>query len=116
MSNRNQLRDHSLANLDLLRCFCVFAVVLIHVSTSYLNRFSNYVAGGISPDILVSPYSACLYNSLPRFAVPCFVMMTGALLLRKDEYQGYGVFYKKYMPKIIPSTVFSVLYMSYTEL
>lgn len=114
MSNRNQLRDHSLANMDLLRCFCVFAVVLIHVSTSYLNRFSNYVAGGISPDILVSPYSACLYNSLPRFAVPCFVMMTGALLLGKDEYQEYGVFYKKHMPKIIPSTVFfSIIYVLY---
>lgn len=86
-------------NLDLLRVFCCIAVILEHSCGAYINDTKNIWGGGI----------LCAVASASYFAVPCFLMLTGAFVNRRigNVYD----FYKKSFIKIgVPSLIFSVLY------
>ena len=55
-----------------------------------------------------------LYNGLSRFAVPCFVMLSGAFLLDNDRNADFSQFYRKSFKKLlIPVLVFSIIYFLY---
>ena len=62
--------------LDNLRVIATISVVLLHVAAPLLYRYSNFDASNW--------LTANFYDSLVRFCVPVFVMITGALLLKKD--------------------------------
>jgi surface polysaccharide O-acyltransferase-like enzyme len=80
--------------VDLVRVVGAFLVVVAHVS---------YQGGG---SILISSF----YFVLSRIAVPLFFMVSGYLLLRKEE--PYGDFFRKRALKVlIPFFVWSVIYM-----
>lgn len=102
-------------NYDLLRILSTIAVIVIHVSSVYIGTNIRMEPTGtvafFDTDI------ALLYNSLSRFAVPCFIMLSGAFVLA-DERNGEGLFfYRKILIKLgIPAMVFSVLYFSYSLL
>lgn len=102
-------------NYDLLRIISTIAVVMIHVSAIW---FGNAIAGiserGLSVTDARSTYWICLYNSLPRFAVPCFVMLSGAFILEDEKNIEYKRFYAKSFAKIgIPTIIFSAVYFFY---
>lgn len=62
--------------LDILRILSAFAVVLLHVTSEYTNSLK---VGSVDFNIAV------LLNSLTRFAVPMFVMISGELFLNPDK-------------------------------
>lgn len=62
--------------MDLLKIVSAYAIVLIHISGSrYYGTFG-------SDDFL----KGLLFNASTRFAVPCFLLITGALTMKKERY------------------------------
>lgn len=87
-------------NYDLLRCVSIIAVIVIHITFGY-NIFTYF---GQSSSIYI-------INSLVRFAVPCFIMVSGAFMLSDERNKKYKYFYKKALKKILPPLIiFSVFY------
>lgn len=71
------------ANFDLLRIVCTIAVICIHVAGKYVDAID-------SGDWLGAPYTAhmlfnCIFNVTARFAVPCFIMLSGAFTLSNEK-------------------------------
>ena len=64
------------SKLDILRIISALAVVLLHVSSDYIDI---YPAGSTNFNIAV------FLNSLTRFAVPVFVMISGELFLDRKK-------------------------------
>jgi len=92
-----------LSYISVLRIIATIAVIAIHASSGYLN----------STDIAGFDWKyANLINSFTRFSVPIFVMLSGALLLTKEEYTGQ--FYKKRLLKIFyPFLFWTIIYFFY---
>ncbi|MDW0108870.1 acyltransferase [Sporosarcina aquimarina] len=89
--------------LDWLRILAALAVVTIHVS-----------AGVVMDDAqkYESPWMAGnFFESISRWAVPMFVMISGALMLSSKKQISTAMFLKKKLAKIlIPLFAFSVIY------
>lgn len=84
--------------IETLRVICTFLVVVLHVSSMYTNIF--YQEWQI----------ANMVNTLTRFAVPCFLMITGFLLLGKPI--DIKEFFKKRFSRIvIPFVVWGIIYI-----
>mgnify|MGYP004652434993 CR=1 FL=1 len=104
-------------NYDWLRIISMIAVIMIHVSGTWINSFSQYVSDGGKANELLHPIIACVYNSISRFAVPCFIMLTGAFVLDDNRTSNYKMFYQKKLSKIgVPTLIFSCLYIAYRVL
>lgn len=99
-------------NFDLLRVICAFAVIVIHVSAQFVGAItSDPMYEGVYFDHILND---ALYNGLSRFAVPCFVMLSGAFLLDNDRNADFSQFYRKSFKKLlIPVLVFSIIYFLY---
>lgn len=89
--------------ISVLRIIATIAVIAIHASSGYLN----------SSDITGFDWKyANLINSFTRFSVPIFVMLSGALLLAKEEQTGQ--FYTKRLLKICyPFIFWTIIYFFY---
>lgn len=99
---------------DYLRILCAVAVIFIHCSAFYLDAATDSTYFGVvyRENLLFSS----MINALSRFAVPCFVMLSGALLLSSEKNADYQAFYRKSWRKIgIPTLFFSILYVLYSE-
>lgn len=101
-------------NYEILRIVCAFAVIFIHMSGIYVNEI-------ISCSTLNVMYTKhiwviSLYNIIPRFAVPCFMMLTGAFCLCNEKNANFLYFYRKSFVNIgIPTIIFSIAYLFYKE-
>lgn len=85
------------SNLDLLRVFCCIAVIVEHACGVFINE-AKLVGGYL-----------CIAATLSYFAIPCFLMLTGAFIDKRIE--NIPIFYKKSFVKLgFPTLVFSVLY------
>ena len=92
-------------NIDFLRIASMFAIIVLHVSSLYLNN-EEY-----SPNGLVAAF---IYDALTRFAVPCFVMISGGLVLPRIKVGETIEFYRKSIKKLlIPTVLFSLFYTLY---
>jgi surface polysaccharide O-acyltransferase-like enzyme len=86
-----------------LRLISMFAVVVLHTASALI-----FNTKAPAQDWLVGDF----YNALVRFAVPVFVMITGALLLHRD-YE-LGDFLKKRIGRLIaPFFFWSLVYISF---
>ncbi|MGN5651060.1 acyltransferase [Bacillus sp. Brlt_9] len=84
-----------------LRGIAILAVLMIHVSAPLLYR---------QPDL--KWWIANGFDSISRFAVPLFLMVSGGLLLHKQE--STKIYFKKRLSKIlIPFIVWSFIYYLY---
>ncbi|WP_448697739.1 acyltransferase [Mucilaginibacter sp. AW1-3] len=92
-----------------LRIIALFAVIVLHTTSPVLETYNK----GPLDTWLVGD----LYNSLVRFAVPVFVMITGALMLHR-EYE-LGDFLKRRLSRIVAPFLFwsgvYIAYMYYNE-
>ena len=74
------LKENSAKNriysFDIMRIIAICAVILLHISADYVKSFPNNSLDFISNNLL---------NSLTRFAVPTFFMISGALMLNEDK-------------------------------
>lgn len=60
---------------------------------------------------------ACVFNCISRFAVPCFVMLSGAFILDDERTADYKRFYQKRWKRLgLPTIIFSILYVLYQVL
>lgn len=64
-------------NLELIRMISFIFVIVIHVSNYYCRAYGKISAGEYGFSLLL--------NILARISVPCFFMITGALLLGREE-------------------------------
>ena len=64
-----------LIGLDLLKIVSAFMIILIHSSA---NIYNNHAVG------TSVWFSGLILNTIPRFAVPTFLMISGALLLKNN--------------------------------
>jgi surface polysaccharide O-acyltransferase-like enzyme len=86
--------------LDLIRALSIFLVIVIHVSSPLYNHGENmidWMAGNI-------------YNSIARVSVPLLFMVSGYLLLNRQE--DIRSFYVNRVRKVVlPLLVWSVIYL-----
>lgn len=88
---------------DLLRCIAAIAVVAIHVLAPYRHELNS-----IPFDQWVTAVSV---NSLSRWAVPVFIMITGALMLSDKRAFEPKSFVKKRLGKVlVPFLFWSIFY------
>ncbi|MDF5701865.1 acyltransferase, partial [Vibrio parahaemolyticus] len=88
---------------DLLRCFAAVAVIAIHVLAPYRNEL------GVIP--FDQWLTAVGVNSVTRWAVPVFILITGALML-SDTRPFDGKYYiKRRLGKVlVPFLIWSMFY------
>lgn len=93
--------------LDVLRLLSTVAVVLMHASSSFysMDNPPSY------PDLLFFTF----YHDLGSFAVPVFVMISGALFLRPERDTSYSVLFSKYIRRIALALVIFGLPMCLME-
>ncbi len=93
------------AYFDYLRVFATFAVIVIHVSAQ------NWYITDVN-EIYWQTYN--FYESIVRWAVPVFVMISGALFLEREI--PVRKLYSKYILRLITAFVFwSVIYVLFEE-
>lgn len=86
--------------IDFTKSLAAFAVIILHLCVSTVNNFADTSIW----------WSGHVYDSLTRFCVPIFVMISGALLLGKDE--DLMNFLKKRFSRIIyPFLFWSFIYL-----
>ncbi|WP_238550544.1 acyltransferase [Dickeya solani] len=78
--------------LYIARIVSTFAVIVLHISayTVTLAELGAY-----------SWWAGNLYDSLVRWCVPVFIMISGALLLSPEKVENLSIFYKKRIGKIL---------------
>lgn len=103
------------SNYDLLRIISAVAVIMIHVSaTWYYSALSRVDEYSINIHEIPAAFMIYIYNSISQFAVPCFIMLSGAFILDDRKNAEYKSFYSKSFSKIgVPTIVFSILYILY---
>ncbi|MDX1302722.1 acyltransferase [Photobacterium sp.] len=88
---------------DLLRCLAAVAVVVIHVLGPYRDQL-----GVITDNEWITAIS---FNSFSRWAVPIFIMITGALMLSDARDFEAKYYVKRRLGKVLlPFLVWSVFY------
>jgi surface polysaccharide O-acyltransferase-like enzyme len=97
-------KDHNIEWINNLRLISMFAVIVLHTASPLLFGYKSVPLNDwLTGDV---------YNALVRFAVPVFVMITGALLLHRE----YGLkdFLKKRIGRLIlPFLFWSLVYVAY---
>lgn len=90
--------------LSYLRAVATIAIVFLHTAFASVLTFSDKVS--------VRELSiANSINNITMWAVPCFVMITGSLLLDKERHITYGKLFKKYILRIVVLLIsFSLIY------
>ena len=114
MNKENKVRE---SNYDLLRIIACIAVILIHVNSIYIVDVndSKFLDGGG----YFTKYSFLIVTitQISKFAVPIFVMLSGAFLLSNPKNENVKSFYKKNVDRIlIPILIFSIFYILFTEI
>ena len=95
-------------NYSIMRIICACAIILIHTCTCLTDNYKDYV---------MSDYQYNVLNKLSyfgKFAVPCFFMLTGYLLIKKNVTYSYKIVFKKYIIPVVLvlfifGTVFSMM-------
>lgn len=93
--------------IDSARIIACFFALIVHTSAGAVMGIEN----------TSSPYwwMGNLINSFARWALPVFVMVSGALLLNSARYEPIALFYKKRASRIIiPLIAWTVFYLLFT--
>lgn len=95
---------HRLFYLDALRVFAVFSMILLHVAATPLYR----------EPIDGFNWQVCnVYDSLVRFCVPVFVMISGSIFLSPQKNITIKLIFTKYIVRICTAFIFwSLVYAS----
>ncbi|WP_087020545.1 acyltransferase [Thaumasiovibrio subtropicus] len=97
------MQREKVAYIDLMRCVAAIAVVAIHVLGPYRYQISELAAWDWSMAIAI--------NSASRWAVPLFIMISGALLLSDTRPFDLSYYLKRRVGKVVvPFLVWSLFY------
>ncbi len=90
------------STLDILRILATFAVVMIHCSAHYMEKFQPFTTEFIVGNV---------FDSLSRIGVPFFLMISGALFLdERKEISFKGMLTKYIKPLCIITFCWAILY------
>lgn len=87
-------------NYDLLRVSAMVAVIVIHVSEFWVSGLPLYRTETSMMVNEIQAMTACIVKALCAFAVPCFVMLSGAFHLADERNCSAGYYYRKIFRKI----------------
>jgi surface polysaccharide O-acyltransferase-like enzyme len=105
LPNTTAAKPQTLDWINNLKVISLFAVIVLHTASLLLMQFGKVPL----QDWLVADF----YNALVRFAVPVFVMISGALLLHR-EYE-LGDFLKRRLSRVVwPFLFWSLVYIGYS--
>lgn len=97
------------SDLDFARVTAMFAVIMIHVTSTYVYAESHVALGGMN--------LAFLLNQMSQFAVPLFVLLSGSSLGLSTSQYSPGAFYRKRLAKLLPPyLIWCLLYYFYNPL
>jgi surface polysaccharide O-acyltransferase-like enzyme len=88
-----------------IRLAALYAIIIVHSSAPLLMQYGKVPAADW--------WSANILNSLSRFGVPVFLMVTGALLLQK-EYDTVDFLKKRITRVVAPFLFWSLIYVWYS--
>lgn len=109
------LKPKRLEFSDLLRALGTIAVIFVHASGDVLYNISKGETF-INSNLLFNWLSCNFFNSVTRWAVPVFVMISGSMLLNPDKDESVTLFFKKRFSKIfIPFLFWSAVYALYSH-
>ena len=92
--------------IHFLRSVSTFAVIVLHVAAPIVN---NFIPGKVGYDWWVGNF----IDSITRFCVPVFLMITGVLVFNSND--SPIIFYKKRISRIVyPFVLWSFLYILYS--
>lgn len=101
------MKNENIVWIDALRVIATFSVILLHVAAPILSQY-----GSISK---IDWWVANAYESLVRFCVPIFLMISGTLILSKT-YESNDLYFKKRILKILfPFIFWSFIYIIYDK-
>ncbi|GKU77949.1 acyltransferase [Paenibacillus sp. L3-i20] len=93
--------------IDLLRIISILAVIILHITATLVTRTNDFST--------TSWWVGNVLNSVCRFAVPVFFMISGAMILR-TEVKSIADFYKKrILPLVVPLFAWSLIYGLYYQ-
>lgn len=98
------LENNKTAWTNNLRAVATFSVIFLHVSSGILSQY-----GSVSNFIW---WTGNIYDSIVRFCVPSFLMLTGALMLNKN-YELNDFLKKKFFRIVLPFMFWSFFYISF---
>jgi len=104
MLNKSTLKNKRIDYFDWLRILCCFSVVITHISAQKWN--SSQI---ISHEWKIFNF----YDSISRFAIPIFFMISGTLFLEKDV--SFGIMLNKYIKRIYLKLLFWSFFYSLRE-
>ena len=87
--------------IDITRIIAIFAVLAIHTLAGYICEWGHIPY----TDWMIATFS----GAVARFAVPVFIILSGYLLLDKQE-NAYLFFQKRFSKVVIPLLAWSVIY------
>ena len=97
------MKNNRLIWPDLLKIIAIYAVIIIHTAAPLLIRYKRIGMEGW--------WIANIYESLSRWCIPVFFMLSGAFLIEKAGNETAGKFFFRRSQKIIiPFIIWSALY------
>ena len=93
-----------------LRFFATLAIILLHTSSAIYGNIENY-SGVSDSDMFVFAF----YKHIMEWAVPVFVMITGALLLSPEKQTDYRIILDKYVKRMALAILVFGLPMALSE-
>jgi len=97
-------KNTNIQYLDTLRTFAIFGVIVIHISSPAVNMNMN--------KNIEFWWIGNFYDSAVRFAVPLFLMLSGATLLTKD-YKLVDFYKRRFSRVLIPFLFWIAVYWIY---
>lgn len=112
LKENNPIIENSESDLiwvDNAKIIAIFAVVALHIAAAVVSDITNLGR----PEWWIGN----VYDSLTRWCVPVFIMISGALLLDTRKNESIPVFYRKRASGILLPTIFwSVFFLGWTFL
>ena len=91
--------------IEILRVMATIAVIFLHISMTIISNYTLEEANGITNYIILD-----VSQLICRWAVPCFIMITGALLLDQNKKVDLVKIKKYVLRMLIVLMTFGVFY------
>lgn len=99
-------------SFDYLRAISCISVVILHISSIYLKK--DFVSLASETDWVIASF----WRVLTNLAVPSFVMLSGAFIIRSEAKRYKDFYFKMFRRIVLPTLIVSVIYviMHYAEI
>ena len=95
--------------ISYIRAVACIGIVFLHTFTMCTVAFPDMIKEDSGTVFFLVPY-------LMMWAVPCFVMVTGALLLERSKDITYGKVFKKYIPRVLRALILCVIIFRFLDI